>query len=120
MLGVNEAANKLGLRTMCARTDFDTLSKATLPCVLHWNQNHFVVLYKVRKGVSFMWLTPGKGLVKYNLEEFGKHWVSTASQGEEKGIAMFLEPTLEFYSHKVDNEEEDGSPRSFPVPLWLH
>ena len=113
MLGVNEAANKLGLRTMCARTDFDTLSKATLPCVLHWNQNHFVVLYKVRKGRIFYVADPGKGLVKYNLEEFGKHWVSTASQGEEKGIAMFLEPTLEFYLHKVDNEEEDGSPRSF-------
>ena len=113
MLGVNEAANKLGLRTMCARTDFDTLSKATLPCVLHWNQNHFVVLYKVRKGRIFYVADPGKGLVKYTLEEFGKHWVSTASQGEEKGIAMFLEPTLEFYSHKVDNEEEDGSPRSF-------
>ena len=113
MLGVNEAANKLGLRTMCARTDFDTLSKATLPCVLHWNQNHFVVLYKVRKGRIFYVADPGKGLVKYNLEEFWKHWVSTASQGEEKGIAMFLEPTLEFYSHKVDNEEEDGSPRSF-------
>ena len=113
MLGVNEAANKLGLRTMCARTDFDTLSKATLPCVLHWNQNHFVVLYKVRKGRIFYVADPGKGLVKYNLEEFGKHWVSTASQGEEKGIAMFLVPTLEFYSHKVDNEEEDGSPRSF-------
>ncbi|WP_455098330.1 peptidase domain-containing ABC transporter [Prevotella jejuni] len=113
MLGVNEAANKLGLRTMCARIDFDTLSKATLPCVLHWNQNHFVVLYKVRKGRIFYVADPGKGLVKYNLEEFGKHWVSTASQGEEKGIAMFLEPTLEFYSHKVDNEEEDGSPRSF-------
>ena len=113
MLGVNEAANKLGLRTMCARTDFDTLSKATLPCVLHWNQNHFVVLYKVRKGRIFYVADPGKGLVKYNLEEFGKHWVSTASQGEEKGIAMFLEPTLEFYSHKVDNEKEDGSPRSF-------
>ena len=113
MLGVNEAANKLGLRTMCARTDFDTLSKATLPCVLHWNQNHFVVLYKVRKGRIFYVADPGKGLVKYNLEEFGKHWVSTASQGEEKGIAMFLEPTLEFYSHKVDNEEEDGNPRSF-------
>lgn len=113
MLGVNEAANKLGLRTMCARTDFDTLSKATLPCVLHWNQNHFVVLYKVRKGRIFYVADPGKGLVKYNLEEFGKHWVSTASQGEEKGIAMFLEPTLEFYSHKVDNEEEDGCPRSF-------
>ena len=113
MLGVNEAANKLGLRTMCARTDFDTLSKATLPCVLHWNQNHFVVLYKVRKARIFYVADPGKGLVKYNLEEFGKHWVSTVSQGEEKGIAMFLEPTLEFYSHKVDNEEEDGSPRSF-------
>jgi len=114
MLGVNEAANKLGLRTMCARTDFDTLSKATLPCVLHWDQNHFVVLYKVKKGKKFYVADPGKGLVKYNLEEFKSHWISTRSNGEEKGIAMFLEPTPAFYSRKEDGDgEKNKNPRSF-------
>ena len=85
-----------------------------LPCILHWNQNHFVVLYKVKKGKKFYVADPGKGLVKYNLEEFKNHWISTRSNGEEKGIAMFLEPTPAFYSHKKDGEgEKKKNLRSF-------
>lgn len=85
-----------------------------MPCILHWNQNHFVVLYKVKKGRKFYIADPGKGLVKYNLEEFKSHWISTRSNGEEKGIAMFLEPTPAFYSHKEDGEgEKKKNPRSF-------
>ena len=90
------------------------LSYLPLPCILHWNQNHFVVLYKVKKGKKFYVADPGKGLVKYNLEEFKIHWISTRSNGEEKGIAMFLEPTPVFYSHKEDDEgEKNKNPRSF-------
>lgn len=85
-----------------------------LPCILHWNQNHFVVLYKVKKGKKFYVADPGKGLVKYNLEEFKNHWISMRSNGEEKGIAMFLEPTPAFYSHKKDGEgEKKKNLRSF-------
>jgi len=73
-----------------------------------------VVLYKVKKGRKFYVADPGKGLVKYNLEEFKSHWISTRSNGEEKGIAMFLEPTPAFYSHKEDGEsEKKKNPRSF-------
>ena len=71
----------------------------------------FVVLYKVKKGKTFYIADPAKGLVKYNLEEFKKHWVSTQSDGEEKGIAMFLEPTPAFYEKKMDEEPKEE--RSF-------
>ena len=60
-------------------------------------------------------LTPAKGLVKYNLEEFKKHWVSTQSGGEEKGIAMFLEPTPAFYEKKMDEEPKEE--RSFNMQV---
>ena len=63
-----------------------------------------MVLYKVKKRKTFYIADPAKGLVKYNLEEFKKHWVSTQSDGEEKGIAMFLEPTPAFYEKKMDEE----------------
>jgi len=53
----------------------------------------------------------GKGLVKYNLKEFKKHWISTQSGGEEKGIAMFLEPTSAFYEKQID--EQPTEERSF-------
>ena len=45
--GISEAAEKLGLHTVCGRVSLDNLAEAPLPCILHWNQNHFVVLYKV-------------------------------------------------------------------------
>ena len=114
LLSINEAANRLGFHTVCARADTETLSKAPLPCILHWNQNHFVVLYKIKRGKKFYVADPGKGLIKYNLDEFKRHWISTRSHGEDKGIAMFLEPTPAFYSHKEEREDErQSNPRSF-------
>ena len=94
-------AEHLGFKCLCGLSDLEELSKS-LPCILHWNQNHFVVLYKVKKGKIFYIADPGKGLIKYTLEEFKKHWVSTQSEGEEKGIAMFLEPTPAFYEKQID------------------
>ena len=114
LLAIYDVANKIGFHTIGGRVGIKTLSSSLLPCILHWNKNHFVVLYKVWKGKKFYVADPGKGLVKYNLEEFKSHWISTRSNGEEKGIAMFLEPTPAFYSHKEDSEsEKDKNPRSF-------
>ena len=50
MLGISEAANEIGLHSVCTRATAEELSKVSLPCILHWNQNHFVVLYKVKRG----------------------------------------------------------------------
>jgi len=114
LLAVNEVMGRLGFHTVCARATVDILGKASLPCILHWNQNHFVVLYKIRKGKTFYIADPGKGLIKYNLEEFKSHWISTQSDGEEKGVAMFLEPTPAFYSYKDGSESGKlKNPRSF-------
>ena len=114
LLAINETMGSLGFHTVCARAAVETLEKVPLPCILHWNQNHFVVLYEVRKGRKFHIADPGKGLITYNREEFTSHWISTQSNGEEKGIAMFLEPTPAFYSRKDSKEErKDKNPRSF-------
>ena len=110
LLGINETALQLGLRTISGRISINKLWEDHYPSILHWNQNHFVVLYKVKKN-RFYIADPAKGLVKYNLEEFKKHWVSTQSGGEEKGIAMFLEPTPAFYEKKMDEEPKEE--RSF-------
>ncbi len=91
LLGISDAAKKLGLRTVCGRITVNQLNASSLPCILHWNQNHFVVLYKIRRGKTFYIADPGKGKIRYSREEFKQHWVSTSSQGEEKGVAMFLE-----------------------------
>ena len=115
MLGISEAANEIGLHSVCVRTTVDNLSLAPLPCILHWNQNHFVVLYKVRKGKRFYIADPAKGLLTYSLDEFKSHWVSTRSGGEDKGIAMLIEPTPVFYAFKVKGDEHgrNDQARSF-------
>ena len=113
MLSINEAANTLGLHTVSARATTTMLGEVPLPCILHWNQNHFVVLYKVKKEKNFYVADPGKGLVVYTLEEFKQHWISTNFNGEDKGIAMFLETTPVFFTYKMQSEENIKEKRSF-------
>ena len=110
MLGISEAANKLGLHTICGRVTMEQLPQAPLPCILHWSQNHFVILYKIKNNKKFYIADPGKGLVTYTEKEFKNHWISTQSKGEEKGIAMFIQPTPAF--HELSGETTNRK-RSF-------
>ena len=103
ILGISKAAEIIGLKTVGGRLSFDTLAiEVPLPCIVHWNQNHFVVVYKIKKRRGNRYevyvADPGKGLITYTKEEFCEHWVSTKTNGEEKGIALLLEPTEQFYT----------------------
>lgn len=109
LLGISEAAGKLGLHSVCGRVSMEQIQQAPLPCILHWNQNHFVVLYKQKRGKKFYIADPGKGLISYSRQEFMEHWVSTRSQGEEKGIAMFIQPTPAFYEQEGESKKEKRS-----------
>lgn len=108
LLAMSKGADSLGLKNECGLAEIAEL-KNSLPCILHWNQNHFVVLYKVNKGKIFYIADPAKGLTKYSLEDFKKHWISTKLGGEEKGIAMFIEPTSEFYERQIEEPMEKRS-----------
>lgn len=88
----------------------EQLPQAPLPCILHWSQNHFVILYKIKNNKKFYIADPGKGLVTYTEKEFKNHWISTQSKGEEKGIAMFIQPTPAF--HELSGETTNRK-RSF-------
>lgn len=105
LLGISKAAETIGFKTIGGRVSFDTLAfEVPLPCIVHWNQNHFVVVYKIKKhkkGKYTVYVAdPGKGFVTYTKEEFCEHWVSTKTGGEEKGIALLFEPTERFYAQK--------------------
>ena len=106
LLGISKAAEQIGFRTVGGRLTFDKLAeKALLPCVVHWNQEHFVVVYAIRKKKREYTVSvadPGKGLVTYSREAFCRHWISTCTGGEEKGIALLLEPTQLFYEQEGD------------------
>ena len=113
LLGIKDAAVKIGLYTISGRVTIENLSSATLPCILHWNQNHFVVLYKVKKGRKFYVGDPGKGLITYTIDEFKQHWIEVGQGEGEKGIAMFLEPTQDFYKNIGGKEPRTEKPFNF-------
>ncbi len=105
LFGISKAAEEIGFKTIGGRLSFEAFAtEAPMPCIVHWNQNHFVVIYKVkrrRKETYTVYVAdPAKGLVTYTKEEFCEHWVSTKTNGEEKGIALLLEPTEQFYAQK--------------------
>ncbi len=106
LLGISRAAEKIGFHTVGGRLTFEKLvEKAPLPCIVHWKQEHFVVVYGIRKNRKDYRISvadPGKGLLTYSREEFCNNWISTRTQGEEKGVALLLEPTNLFYEQEGD------------------
>lgn len=84
---------KIGFRTLGVKLSVTKLNEAPLPCILHWNNNHYVVLYKIKKS-KFYISDPAHGLLEYNEEEFLKFWIGNNSTADtEEGIALLLEPT---------------------------
>ncbi|MDR6763872.1 ATP-binding cassette subfamily B protein [Flavobacterium sp. 2755] len=108
LLGISLVANKINLETYSSKIDIETLDKeGTLPCILHWNQNHFVVLYDHKKSYftgkyKFKIADPGHGLISLSQEEFKKSWLSD----DNKGVALFLSPNEEFYKQTPPKEEK--------------
>lgn len=111
LLGISKAAEKRGLHTLGGRITFEALvTEAPLPCIAHWGQNHFVVVYKVKRLRHGKWriyvADPAKGLITFTQEEFTEHWVSTKTNGEEKGIVLLLEPTADFYAQDLSSYKD--------------
>ncbi len=96
--GISEAAEKIGLRTIGTRCQFeDLVTDAPLPFIAHWNQEHFVVVYKIKNGK--VWVAdPGHGKLTYTAEQFKKCWISTVEVEKALGVILLLEPTPDFYN----------------------
>lgn len=115
LLGISDAAEAIGMRSLGTKVTFEQLVKdVPKPCVVHWDQNHFVVVYEARKGNVYV-ADPAFGLVKYTDSEFKKHWLATVAQGEQKGICLLLQPTPAFYEQ--DDEQVNRSGFAF---LWRY
>ena len=96
LLSISDAAEKIGFRTQGCKITFDALQEAQLPCIAHWNQKHFVVVYKIKK--DFVYVSdPAVGLIKYNKGDFLKYWASTETSQQLAGVVLLLTPTPEFY-----------------------
>jgi ATP-binding cassette subfamily B protein len=112
MLGISDAAEAIGFRSMGVRITFEQLVKeAPLPCIAHWTQNHFVVVYKIKqtkKGVFVHVADPARKIIKFTKEEFISGWANTKEDGEEKGLCLLLETTPDFYSAEDEKPDKSG------------
>ncbi|MGG5506586.1 MULTISPECIES: peptidase domain-containing ABC transporter [unclassified Myroides] len=101
LMGLSEGANKLGFKTMAARLKPNDIDNEFLPCILHWNRNHFVVLYKIHKNFFsqksiYKIADPGYGLISLSEENFISSWLAR----DDKGVSLFLTPTSFFFEQK--------------------
>ncbi|MGC4022719.1 MAG: cysteine peptidase family C39 domain-containing protein [Cyclobacteriaceae bacterium] len=105
LLGISDAAEAIGFRTIGIKTSFKNLiEEAPLPCIVHWYQRHFIVVYKITSKSVYV-ADPSIGLIDYSHEDFMKGWCSVKNNGKELGIALLLEPTSKFYE---PDEEDSG------------
>lgn len=107
--GIAEAAEEIGLHTLAVSVDYKTLvDEVPYPCIAHWRQRHFVVVYKIRRNTVYV-ADPAHGLVKYSKEDFIKGWIgSTADPENAEGYLLLLEPTPEFYELEKEEKKEYG------------
>lgn len=107
MLGISDAAEHIGFRTMGVRITLEQLEKEVLlPCILHWNQRHFVVCYKIKMG-KFYIADPAAGRVVFNRMELGGCWFSTSVEGKDTGTALLLEPGPAFGEREESKEQKN-------------
>ncbi len=100
LLGIAQAAEQIGFRTLAVKAPLKKIAAdAPLPCIVHWNQAHFVVVYRIRKNQIYV-ADPAKGLLQYTAPEFESAWATTIEDGEKVGVALLLEPTPKFFEDK--------------------
>jgi ATP-binding cassette, subfamily B, bacterial len=107
-LGLSEAADSLGFKTLGVKIPFNVLTEnVPLPCIVHWRQKHFVVVYKISKGK--IWVAdPAIGLIKIGIEEFIRSWASTVIDGKQAGLVLIIEPTPAFFKNENEKEPANG------------
>jgi ATP-binding cassette, subfamily B, bacterial len=111
LVALSDAAETLGFRTTGGKIHLSALEQVMLPAILHWDQNHFVVLYQIkkkRKETILKIANPASGLETFSASEFMDHWAFSSVQGQPGGIILLLEPTPGFFKTGSPRREKKG------------
>jgi ATP-binding cassette, subfamily B, bacterial len=109
LLGISEAAESIGFRTMGVKVGFNKLvgNDSPLPLIAHWNQEHFIVVYAIKNDKVSV-ADPAHGKMVYSKEEFIRCWASTINGEEPEGICLLLEPTPDFFNQEDEKPDKSG------------
>lgn len=110
MRGIVEAADEIGLQSLAVALPFESthedqpgLVDAPLPCIVHWRQKHFVVVYKI-KGKRVWVADPALGKIRMSIHDFKAGYI----QNNDRGVALLLEPSPEFYDQEGEKTDAVG------------
>ena len=117
--GLSDLSDTLGLHCISGKVSIQELRECPLPAILHWNQNHFIVLYKIKNN-KFYIADPSKGKLVHNETEFSQHFISLTSDNKEKGLAMFFEPTEKFGVIKDDTINNERNFKFLSKYIFKH
>jgi len=117
--GLSDLSDTLGLHCISGKVSIQELRECPLPAILHWNQNHFIVLYKIKNN-KFYIADPSKGKLVLNETEFSHHFISLTSDNKEKGLAMFFEPTEKFGIIKDDTINNERNFKFLSKYIFKH
>ncbi len=108
MLGISEAAETIGMQSLAVETTFEQLASVIpFPCIVHWDQSHFVVVYRIHR--NRVWIAdPAKGKYQLDQHDFMQHWISSWDENEPHGIVLLLQTTPEFYSRDGEKVDKGG------------
>ncbi len=107
-LGLSEAADSLGFRTIGVKIPFEMLvEKVPLPCIVHWKQKHFIVIYRISKDRIYA-ADPAVGHMTFSREDFIRSWASTVEDGKPAGLVLILEPTPALSEIESETEPVHG------------
>ncbi len=117
--GISEAAEEIGFRTMAVKVAFKNAQKdepslyvAPLPLIAHWNQKHFIVVFRINK--QHVWIAdPAAGKLKLSHEQFKTHWISEPDNDQGNGVALLLEPGMDFYKEEGESDKKKLSLLTF-------
>ncbi|HEY6978768.1 MAG TPA: peptidase domain-containing ABC transporter [Chitinophagaceae bacterium] len=109
LAGLSEMAEKTGFRTLYVKVNFEKMvEKAPLPAVAHWDQDHFIVVYKIKNNKVYV-ADPAFGLITYTRKEFLSGWANSMKNGEEEGILLLLQPTPELFEREDARKQNKAS-----------
>ncbi|MBX9448397.1 MAG: peptidase domain-containing ABC transporter [Taibaiella sp.] len=106
MYAISYAAEQIGFNTLGVKVKTGDLTEAPMPCILHWSNNHFVVLHRIRHSKYTVADPAAEGIMTIDEDHFREMW---HGRDNKEGVALLLEPSPDFFKAEEEQAEQVSS-----------